>query len=148
MVHRVETDYRSHRIVTEASSVDGAAWTVKVNVLQDAADETWVVKKLEPGASVTFRASTGATHAGVLLGREWIDCRERDELPMTVVIVDRDRPRLVEELKTRFADDPNVRIIFDRRIRLGDSPVAERRWDAEGMSAVLSNKGYIIIRTE
>ena len=78
-----------------------------------------------------------------------IDRWERRELPVTFVIVDRDRPNLVEELKNRFAGDPSVRIIFDRRIRLGDSPVAdERRWDAEGLSAVLSNKGYIIIRTE
>ena len=146
---RVEADYRGHRIVTEASSVDGAIWTVKVTVLQDRANEISVIKRLEPGASVTFRTSPGASHAGMLLGREWIDRWERRELPVTFVIVDRDRPNLVEELKNRFAGDPSVRIIFDRRIRLGDSPVAdERRWDAEGLSAVLSNKGYIVIRTE
>ena len=117
-------------------------------MLRDAQDETWVVRKLEPGTSVTFRTSTGATRAGVLLGREWIERRDRRELPMTVVIVDRDRPNLAEELKNRFADDPNVHIIFDRRIRLGDSPMDERRWDADGLSAVLSNKGYIIIQTD
>ena len=145
---RVETGYHGHRIVTEASSIDGATWTVKVTVLQDAEDETSVVRKLEPDASVTFRSSTGATRAGILLGREWIDRGERGELPMTFVIVDRDRPELVEELKNRLAGDPSVRIIFDRRIRLGESPVSERRWDAEGLGALLSNKGYIIIRTE
>ena len=145
---RVETGYHGHRIVTEASSIDGATWTVKVTVLHDAEDETWVVRKLEPGASVTFRSSTGATRAGMLLGREWIDRGERGELPMTFVIVDRDRPELVEELKNRLAGDPSVRIIFDRRIRLGESPASERRWDAEGLGALLSNKGYIIIRTE
>ena len=146
---RVETDYHAHRIVTEASSVDGAIWTVKVTVLQDADAETWIVKKLDPGASVTFRTSPGATRAGMLLGREWIDRRERQELPLTFVIVDRDRPELVEKLKSRFAGNQSVRLIFDRRIRLGESPVAdERRWDAEGLSAVLSDKGFIIIRTD
>ena len=144
---RVETDYHGHRIVTEASSIDNATWSVKVTVVQDAEDETCVVKRLEPGASVTFTTSTGATRAGMLLGREWIDRRERSELPMTIVIVDRDRPELVEELKRRF-DDPGVRIVFDRRIRLGESPADERRWDAEGLSAILSNRGYVIIRTE
>ena len=43
---------------------------------------------------------------------------------MTFVIVDRDRPHLVEELKNQVAGDPSVRIIFDRRIRLGAPPVA------------------------
>ena len=149
---RVETNYRGHRIVTEVSCADGATWSVKVTVLQDATDatdETSIVKRLEPGASVTFRTSTGAARAGMLLGREWIERRERRELPATFVIVDRDRPDLVEELKSRFAGDDSVRFIFDRRIRLGESPVADdRRWDAEGASAALANKGYLIIRTE
>ena len=145
---RVETGYHGHRIVTEASSVDGAIWTVKVTVLQDAENETCVIKKLEPGASVTFRTSPGATRVGMLLGRQWIDRRDRHDLPVTFVIIDRDRPDLVKELQTRFAGDPSVRIIFDRRIGLGESPVAERRWDAEGLGVILSDKGYIIIRTE
>ena len=146
---RVETSYHGRRIVTEASSSDGAMWTVKVTVLHDAEDETSVVKKLNPGASVTFRTSPGATRAGMLLGREWVDRHGRHERPVSFVIVDRDRPDLVEKQKSRFADDQTVRLIFDRRIRLGESPVAdERRWDAEGLSAVLSDKGCIIIRTE
>jgi len=145
---RVEADYHGYRIVTEASSVDGATWTVKVTVLQVAEDETSVVRKLEPGAAVTFRTSTGATRTGVLLGRQWIDRRERQDLPVTFIIVDRDRLELAEKLRRRFAGDDSVRVIFDRRIGLGDSPLNERRWDAEGLSAVLSNKGYLIIRTE
>jgi hypothetical protein len=147
---RVQTSYRDHMIVTEASTSDGAAWSVRVTVLRDDAEgKTWVVKKLAPGGSVTFRTSTGAARAGMLWGRAWVERRERRELPMTLVIVDRARRELVKEFANRFAGDPDVRIICDRRIRLGESPlVDERRWDAEGLSAILSNKGYVIVRTE
>ena len=71
----------------------------------------------------------------MLLGRVWIDRWKRGELPMTLVIVDRDRGELVTQLANRFRGDPNVQIIFDRRIRLGEPPGGERRWDAEGISA-------------
>ena len=142
---RVQTKYHGLTIVTEALCRDGAIWSVRVTVRQDAENETRVIKKLELGGSVTFRTSTGAARAGMLIGREWI---ERRDLPMTFVIVDRNQPEVAKALAKRFADDPAVRIIFDRRIRLGESPAGERRWDAEGSASVLRAKGYIIIRTE
>ena len=64
-----------------------------------------------------------------------------------LVIVARDRPRLFEELKTRFASAPNVSVIFDRRH--GFDPVSiDKRQGEELDNEVLWTKGYVITLAE
>ena len=67
-----------------------------------------------------------------------------------LVIVDRvhpDRLQLFEHLSNHFAGDPDVRVIFDRRLRVSPPPSAERREDDES-SETLSNRGYVIVPTD
>ena len=66
-----------------------------------------------------------------------------------LVIVDRvhpDRQRLFENLSNLFVGDPDMRVIFDRRVRVAPPPSTERRQDDE--SNEMWNRGYIIVTIE
>jgi hypothetical protein len=67
-----------------------------------------------------------------------------------LVIVDRihpDRTQLFEHLSNHFADDPDVRVIFDRRSRVAPPPSSERRED-DAVTETLATRGYIIVTSE
>jgi hypothetical protein len=61
----------------------------------------------------------------------------------SLVIVDRNRADVFERLANRFAREPNIRVMFDRRRGPGTPPENERR-DEVAMGSLAD--GYVIIR--
>ena len=59
-----------------------------------------------------------------------------------LVIVDRGRRELFELLATRFAPEPQVRVVFDRRTRVIPPPSRERRQDEKASNATVCDQGY------
>jgi hypothetical protein len=59
-----------------------------------------------------------------------------------LVIVDRGRRELFELLVTRFAPEPHVRIVFDRRTRIVPPPSRERRQNERRSTADVWDQGY------
>jgi hypothetical protein len=88
---------------------------------------------------------------GTCRGRSSADayrsCRAGRLLLVTrLVIVDRGRPELFEQLANRFARERSVRVMFDRRSGADTPSSIERRH--EGDSTVdLSSRGYIVVDT-
>ena len=66
-----------------------------------------------------------------------------DAVPVNrLVIVDRGRRELFELLATRFAPEPHVRVVFDRRTRVIPPPSRERRQDEKASKANVCDQGY------
>jgi hypothetical protein len=72
-----------------------------------------------------------------------------------LVIVSRERPDIYDEMARRFAEDPTVRVILDRRVveryqsegdRQDDRSPGERRTTAMQVTASLWLAGYVIVR--
>jgi hypothetical protein len=65
-----------------------------------------------------------------------------------LLIVDRNRPHVYERLLERFAHEPNVEVMFDRR-STGTTPRShERRLDRDDSRANLWDEGgYIVVVT-
>ena len=67
-----------------------------------------------------------------------------------LVIVDRlhpDRLQFFTHLSNHFAGEPDVRVIFDRRVRVSPPPSTDRR-ESDDPSETLWNRGYIIVTSE
>jgi hypothetical protein len=70
-----------------------------------------------------------------------------------LVIVARDRPDLYEQLTRQFANDANVRVMFDRRLTEDDAAAedprrANRRHANMQVLAKLWLAGYAVVRVE
>ena len=65
---------------------------------------------------------------------------------MRLVIVDRNRPDVYQRMTDRFASDPKVRVMFDRRSRVTELP-SDRRRDEDESKANLWDEGYIVVVT-
>ncbi|MBI1734916.1 MAG: hypothetical protein HYR51_07060 [Candidatus Rokubacteria bacterium] len=69
-----------------------------------------------------------------------------------LVIVARDRPELFDSLTHRFAADPGVDVMVDRRLGPGHTVVSlaalpdDRRQNPEGVEARLWVEGYVVVR--
>ncbi|MBI2217277.1 MAG: hypothetical protein HYU51_08270 [Candidatus Rokubacteria bacterium] len=72
-----------------------------------------------------------------------------------LVIVSRERPDLFDELKRRFAGDPTVQVLLDRRVgerrqrehaRPGERRGRDRREATMHVTASLWLAGYVIVR--
>jgi hypothetical protein len=59
-----------------------------------------------------------------------------------LVIVDRGRRELFELLVTRFAPEPQVRVVFDRRTRVVPPPSGDRRQAERRSNAHTPDQGY------
>ena len=67
---------------------------------------------------------------------------------MRLLIVDRHRPHVYERLLERFAEEPNVQVMFDRRSRDTAPRPDERRLDEDDSRANLWDEGgYIVVVT-
>ena len=62
------------------------------------------------------------------------------------MIVARHRPDVYELMAERFADEPGVRVMFDRRSDLAPPADAERRLDEDPSRADLWDEGgYLVV---
>ena len=67
---------------------------------------------------------------------------------MRLLIVDRNRPHVYARLLERFAQEPNVRVMFDRRSTDAAPRSDERRMDEPDSRANLwVEGGYIVVVT-
>ena len=66
----------------------------------------------------------------------------------SLVIVARDRPDLFEQLANRFAREPHVRVMFDRRQGLAPTGDGERRLAEEAANERLRTEGFIIVTAQ
>jgi hypothetical protein len=74
--------------------------------------------------------------------------RARGLVLVRLLIVDRNRRDVYERLVDQFANDPNVRVMFDRRSEDTPPSSSERRQDEDDSRADLWDEGgYIVVVT-
>jgi hypothetical protein len=66
----------------------------------------------------------------------------------SLVIVARNRPDLFEQLANRFAREPHVRVMFDRRQGIATTSDGERRRAEEAANERLRTEGFVIVTAQ
>jgi len=67
---------------------------------------------------------------------------------ISLVIVARNRPDLFEQLANRFAREPSVRVMFDRRQTVAPPADVDRRRVQEAANQRLQAEGFIIVTAQ
>ena len=76
----------------------------------------------------------------------WLDRSEPDLRALGhLVIVARPQVNLYEYLRQKFADDPNVRVVLDRRQHGADAPLTDDRRHHQPVDLALRSRGLAVI---